>query len=323
MLWLAGGFTIFQGAVALYLLAGGALGEYAAATRFAAGYTRLGGPWQGPDGPTTEDYLQTLRLSFVYWALARLVLTVPAIVGGGYGALLRHERRVQQLVLFVVLAYAGIATQAKFFWYHYAYMLPFLALLAGWSWDSLLTALRRVHGRVTTAAVGGLLLAVLLVSTPEVLDHGLHQWDDALRYYRHPEQRESFDAQFYGYDASRQAGWYLQQHTRPDEAIYVWGYDPLVYLLTDRPFASRFIYAFPMMSTWAPPAWRQEFLDDMHAHPPIYFITQHNQGGPWITGHSIDPADYVAWFPPLQEWLLANYDLETTIGDFLIYRRRS
>ncbi|MGH2584784.1 MAG: hypothetical protein ACRDJE_07700, partial [Dehalococcoidia bacterium] len=102
MLWLGAGFALVQGALLLYLAVGGALGEYIAATRFASGYTLLGGPY-APDGLTTGRYLEAVRLSFLFWALGRLLLTAPAIVGGFLGVFVLHERRVQQMVLFVVL----------------------------------------------------------------------------------------------------------------------------------------------------------------------------------------------------------------------------
>jgi hypothetical protein len=322
MLWLGIGFAAFQAALVAYLLAGGALGEFIAATRFATGYTRLGGPWQGPKGPTLESYLEAVRFSFLFWALGRLVLTAPAVIGGVYGAFVVHERRIQQLVLFLVLAYTGIAVQAKFFWYHFAYMLPFLALLGGWAWDRVIARIRAAQPRPLAYGMIGVLAGGLLLFTPEVLDNGYRQWESYVRYYRHPEERARFYEAFYNYPASQEAAWYAQAHTEPDEEIYVWGYDPLLYLLSGRRHANRFIYSFPMMSDWAPPEWTEEFIADMQADPPVYFITQRNQGGPWITGHNVDPADYIAWLPPLQTWLQSNYDREVEIGDFTFYRRR-
>jgi hypothetical protein len=323
MVWMGVGFVAFQIVLAIYLVIGGAFGEFIAATRFAAGYTRIGGPWQGPEGPTTSAYLDTVRFSFLYWALGRLVLTAPAVIGGIYGAFFVRDRRCQQMLLFVALAYAGIAVQGKFFWYHYSYMLPFLALLAGWAWDRAIARLRVSQPRPAAYGVIGVLAGALLLATPEVLDRGIRQWKDYVRYYTHPAERERFYAGFGGYPASQEAAWYLQRHTEPNDQIYVWGYDPLLYLLSGRGHANRFIYAFPMMSDWAPPEWRDEFIADMQADPPIYFVTQHDQGGPWITGHEIDPADYIAWLPPLRQWLQNNYDLETEIEAFKIYRRRA
>ncbi|MGD9891084.1 MAG: hypothetical protein AB7U18_07300, partial [Dehalococcoidia bacterium] len=258
-----------------------------------------------------------------FWGLGRLVLTVPAVIGGVYGAFVVHERRCQQMLLFVVLAYLGIAVQAKFFWYHYGYVLPFLALLGGWAWDQAIARMRAAQPRLIAYTVIGVLAGALLLSTPEVLDSGIRQWKDYVRYHVHPDERDQFYAKFGGYTVSQQAAQYLQQHTGADDQIYVWGYDPLLYLLSGREHANRFVYAFPMMSDWAPPEWRDEFIADMQADPPMYFVAQHDQGGPWITGHEIDPANYIPWLPPLQQWLESNYEFETTIGSFEIYRRRT
>jgi len=320
MVRLGAGFICVQVALALYLAVGGALGQFLAATRFAAGYTRVGGPWQGPEGPTLAGFLQAVRFSFLDWALSRLVLTAPALVGGFVGAFVLRERRVQQLVLFVALAYAGIAAQAKFFWYHYWYMLPFLALLAGWAWDRALGRLLAIWSRGPAVALAGLVFAGLLLDTPEVLDTGWGQWQRYVRYQQDPAYRERFGQLFR--PTSEETARYVRERTRPGEAIEVWGYDPLLYLLAERPHASRFLYALPLMSDWAPPSWRDQFMAEMRADPPVYFIAQHGQGGPWIVGHTVDPADYIDWLPELRAWLNETYELETRIGEFVLYRRR-
>lgn len=322
MIWLGVGFALFQAVLGLYLLAGHALGEYIAATRFATGYTRLGGPWQGPAGPTLRDYLDAVRFSFLFWALGRLILTAPAVIGAIYGVFILRERRVQRLVLFVVLAYVGISAQAKFFWYHYWYMLSFLALLGGWAWDRAFRRIRRAQPAGVAAGMTALLAGGLLLFTPEVLDNGKTQWENYIEYQRRPEFRSEFYGAFGAYSVSQDVAYYVETRTGPHDPLYVWGYDPMIYLLADRASSSRFIYAFPMMSDWAPASWQSEFMDELQARPPVYFIAQHNQGGPWITGHEIDPADYIARFPALQQWLDAGYDKEAEMGDYVLYRRR-
>jgi hypothetical protein len=322
MLWFGVGFALFQGAMALYLAIGGALDDYLAATRFATGYTRLGGPWQSSEGPTLYDYLQAVRLSFLFWALTRLVLTAPAIIGGFYGAFIARDRRIQQLVLFCALAYLGIATQAKFFWYHYQYMLPFLGLIGGWTWDRTYRRLREVQPRPIAVGVTGLLAVLLLLSTPEVLDSGKNQWTSYIRWHTRPQERDQFLGYFGGHLGTRDVADYVRTRTQPGEYVYVWGYDPLVYLMGDRPSSSRFIYSFPMMSDWAPRSWQPEFMEELVAHPPAYFVAQRNQGGPWIVGHDLDPVEYIDWFPALRQWLDANYEFELEAWSNLIYRRK-
>lgn len=321
LLWLGAGFALCQAVLTAYLARGGALGEYIAATRFAAGYTDLGGPWQGPHGPTLGAYLQALRLSLPTWALSRPLLTAPAATAALAGTLVVCDRRVQQLTIVAALAYAGIAIQGKFFWYHYWYMLGVLALLAGWGWHELAGLLRGRWGAPAASALTVALATLLVSSTPEVADSGWLQWQRYLTYHDGAAARERFDEVFYGYPASRRAADYVRERTEPNEPIYIWGYDPLIYLLADRPHASRFIYAFPMMSDWAPAAWQSEFMDEMRANRPVYFVAQRNHGGPWITGHSVDPVDYIAWFPELDRWLKAEYARETEFDDYVVYRR--
>jgi hypothetical protein len=327
MLWLGVGFGLVQAAVVLYLAAGGALDDYIEATRFAAGYTRLGGHY-APNGLTTTKYLEQVRLAFLFWALGKLVVTAPAIVGGFLGVFVLRERRVQQLVLFVLLANLGIMAQAKFFPYHYLYLLPFMALLAGWGWVRAFRLLARARGPALATAAGALLVVMFGLSTPEVVDSAWLQWKGYVEFHRSPETRERYYDYFgawgggtFSYRASREAAYYVARRTQPGEHVYVWGYDPLIYLLADRPSSSRFIYSFPLMSDWAPRSWQEEFMDELAARPPTYFLVQRAEGARWITGHVVDTGEYISWFPALQSWLRAHYRLETEIEDYMIYRR--
>ena len=102
----------------------------------------------------------------------------------------------------------------------------------------------------------------------------------------------------------------------------MWGYDPLIYLNADRPSSSRFIYCLPMMSGWAPASYQISFMAEMQALPPAFFVAQRYQGGPWITGHSIDPVDYIPHFPALNDWLNANYDYQFDQDNYVVWRRK-
>jgi hypothetical protein len=319
--WLGVGFAAFHLALALYLLVGGALGAYVDATRFAAGYTRAGWPWQGPAGPTLGEYLTSLRFGYWGWARERLVLTGPAAIGGIVGSFLLHERRVQQLVLFAVLAYAGIAVQAKFFPYHYTYMLTFLALLSGWTWDSFFRLLSRAQPRPVAATAGSFAALALLLYTPEVLDNGWRAWRTYSDYYRRPATRPLFIGSFEGVREARDLAAELRRRTGPGEFVYVWGFDPVIYLLADRPSASRFIYSYPLTAEWAPRAWQTEFMHELEERPPAYFVAPHAGGTPDTTAHALDAVDFVGSFPVLHQWLVARYQFEAKMNGYLVFRR--
>ncbi len=184
-------------------------------------------------------------------------------------------------------------------------------------------------GRGREWLFGALLLALAGAATPAVVDSVWWQWKSQIEFMRFPEEREAYYDFFgawgggpFSYRASRETAYYLQRRTQATDRLYVWGYDPLIYLLAQRPSASRFIYSFPLMSDWAPRSWQGEFMAELETHRPVYFVVQRYEGARWITGHVVDSGDYIAWFPALESWLARNYELETEIEDYLIYRRR-
>jgi hypothetical protein len=324
MIWLGVGFVAFQIVLLTYLQAGGALGEYVDATRFASGYTRDVWPLQGADGPTLDEYFHSLRFGFWGWARERLVLTGPAAIGGVIGVFLLRERRVQQLVIFTALAYAGIAIQARFFAYHYTYTLPFLALLSGWTWDQFLRLLERSRTRARARASVFVVVIGLLLVSPEVWDNGRRQWRVYVDFYRQPETRTAFDGSFEGFRDSRELAFELRRRTQPGDYLYVWGFDPLIYLLADRPAASRFIYSTAMLYDWSPPVWQSEFIEELRTRAPVYIVAQSNQSDSASSGASFNPIDRIAYgpFPALLEWLATHYEFEEEKYGYLVFRRR-
>jgi hypothetical protein len=201
-------------------------------------------------------------------------------------------------------------------------MLPFLALLAGWGWDRALSRLFQVHPRPIAGGIAAGLAAALLLVTPDVLDSGYHQWKSYARYYTRPNTREAYYSYFPAYENARAISAYVRERTAPGESIYVWGFEPLIYMLADRPSSSRFIHSVPLVTDWSPPAWQREFMAELETNPPAYFIAQHMAGGTWITGHNITYFEYIAQFPALQAFLDANYDHDIDMVGASIYRHR-
>lgn len=331
VLWLGAGFLLVQAALGAYLAAGHALREYLEATRFAAGYTGLGWPY-APKHRTFAAFMQHVRGSFINFTAWHAVLVAPALAGAFTAFVIRPEPRARQVTLMTLAGFGGMAAQQKFFWYHWQLLLPLLALLAGWAWNAMfgLIEARAGWGRRGLAGkavlVGGLLLA-----TPAISDYAYWQWDGFLHRNDNPIARVRWKNQFGGYGegtfsylADVQVAEYLRDHTRPDETVYVFGYDPLIYLLSDRESASRFIYSLPLMSYWAPARWEGEFLAEIDRHRPVYILVQRNEGAAtWITGQSEDTAAWAWKITGLAARLERQYEEEIVIEDFTLYRRKA
>jgi hypothetical protein len=322
MVWLGVGVAAFHVALAAYLLPQGALGEYVATMQYAAGYARVGGPWNPPGGPTVDAAISAIRLSFWNWAGFRLILSIPAFAAGAYGALVRRDPRIIRLVLFALLIYAGITLQAKFFWYHYGYLMPILALIGAWGWLRLFRRLSVELSRAAAIVAVGLMAGALTAASQEVWDSGRNQWTSFVRYARRPDERTQILHTFPGYAAEVAVAGYVRENTPPGRPIYVWGFDPLIYLFADRPAASRFLLSFPLMSEWAPARWQQAFIEELERTRPEYIVVQRGQPGNWIVGHNNDMAEYIGRFSAFQELLDEQFELETEILGNLLYRRR-
>ncbi|MGH2602653.1 MAG: ArnT family glycosyltransferase, partial [Dehalococcoidia bacterium] len=326
---LAGGGVAIEIVALLWLILYGAVGEYLYAQfGFASQYARQGGPYS-PEGLNAANYLSGLRSGTMFIAFARLILVAPAVAAVVIG-FTRRDRPALETGALALAAYAGVAIQAKYFLYHWHLLLPFLALLSGYAATSLWRTLREggrgpVVSGLAVAGVGGL----LLLFTPNVTDRAVREWSGFF-YWLQPENREAYYNRFglygrgsFSFRASDDVAIYLRERTQPGDTIFVWGYDPLLYVATDRDSPSRFTSFLPLMSEWTPPEWVDEFVDDLEQRRPAYIILQANENAPWITGHWIDPVDFVPLLPRFKVLLDRDYELDGTIEDYTLYRRRT
>ena len=203
---------------------------------------------------------------------------------------------------------AGIALQGRFFAYHYGAALPLVALLAGQG----LWKLTRLRRRRALGSLGlGLLLIVLAnangVNGP--VEGGLAQrlraWDDG-RSYNAPRRRV--------------ATW-IERNTAPGDAIYVWGFEPVLYDLAARRPASRYVYNAPQRAAWYREHGRAVLMEDLHRSPPEAILVQRGDVHPGTTGNSRDSRAALRTFPALSRLLAEGYTEAATIGDFTIHLR--
>lgn len=116
---------------------------------------------------------------------------------------------------------------------------------------------------------------------------------------------------------------YLQQHTKPDDTIQVWGFDALLYAMSDRKSATRFGYNYPLVGTEGTPyyeRYRREFLAELTAHPPAYILIGDNDRlGMFLLRTSTEELHR---FPEFESFLKEHYQLETTLYNYALWRRK-
>lgn len=114
---------------------------------------------------------------------------------------------------------------------------------------------------------------------------------------------------------------YLRENSEPDEVIFFWGFQPLVYFLSERPYPSRFISTMPLVAAWGPPEWRDELLVDLKKTPPKLFIVGRDDALPDILYTPKTSEQLLIAFPQLAGFVARNYYLEHDLDAFVVYRR--
>jgi hypothetical protein len=81
---------------------------------------------------------------------------------------------------------------------------------------------------------------------------------------------------------------WLREHVPPTDTLYIWGFRPEIYYLSQLRPATRFIFQFPLVGAWYPPEWKQENVDVLWASLPPYVLVLQADYMPWVTGRDAD-----------------------------------
>lgn len=305
-----------------YFLAKGAWSDlYAALFVFAPHYTALSFrvSW------FPQLFLHALReWAFTFSAVApvglALLLLLPPLSP-------REREGMVHVAGLIAAVLVGVAIQAKFFPYHFDAALPLTALLAGWGfWKLWIRAHRQPLGVVAVLALVGILLQARSVTGDLLPDTFSARCRMRLAALLHPAARARINEHLYSVrevnsGANRRVAAWVDAETRPGDSVYVWGFEPVIYLLADRQPASRYIYDVPQRVSWGRDRARAALLADLRRSRPAVILVEHNDRFPWVTGDMLDSAGSLQRFPALLALLHTGYHSVGGIERFEIYVR--
>ncbi|MHB1317775.1 MAG: ArnT family glycosyltransferase [Anaerolineae bacterium] len=105
------------------------------------------------------------------------------------------------------------------------------------------------------------------------------------------------------------------------DPIFIWGFEPTIYFLSERPPSSRFLYNLMLHGDWAWPELQEQLMADLAAHPPAYIVVASDDALPLVTGSMEDSASALLGFPELKNLIDESYDYETSFENLALYRR--
>jgi 4-amino-4-deoxy-L-arabinose transferase-like glycosyltransferase len=320
----AGGL-LFGGSFLVYLLSRGAIADMLATARGAAGYTA-----SGAGVPFVETMLHYFAFRWQYWGV---LLVLAALWPVTYAMSRRSGDLVGRpysagfgwltILLWFFGALAFLLIQAKGFDTHWYPLLPPLTLFAA---DSASKIIAWVVGAFHETPMRRN-LAYALATAGFVAILAGNVWGVSWRYITGQESQLEYFRRFQANDVkpdeTLQVVEFLKQNATPGDTLFIWGLRAEVYFLSGLRPATRFVGHVPLVGDWYPPEWKQENVDTLWAALPPYVLVMQADYMPWVLGTNEDSHQLLVKYTDLSDWLAYNYERDSQIGDFIIWRRKS
>jgi hypothetical protein len=214
---------------------------------------------------------------------------------------------------------AGLVAQNKFFDYHFLSLLGPSAVLLGLFAGAVY---RSFTPWWPLRLAWGVALFGLVAATP-VRERWLEGapvlagWTESSKFWS--SQRE-FRYKDWNVDDQRALVDHLRQTTRPEDRVFVWGFEPAVNVWAQRRTVTRFLYNYPFRVGFANEAYEAELLAGLRRQPPEVFVVVRGDVTYGVTGNSLDSAAFLRKRPELVRFIDAWYGPPTEIRRYQIRR---
>ncbi len=274
---------------------------------------------------------------YFFWALGQISSNLKPGVEAAAAAALAiawWRRELASLTPVLLAAAAGFiatASQLRMHSYYFEVCFPFFAMLCAYLPVKLFEGVRALTERCVALRMT-LARALLWVVFVDLLyfpiPHPLLSWTADVRglvfWIKNP--RKSYAEYWRAHPVEHLAGQiqlihYVQANTEPSDKIFIWGTAPLIYFMTGREPASRFVSNLGPISAWAPPEWRAQLVQEIEANSPRLIIVVRNDALPTITYTELDSQEFLADYPALADLLARQYKQVKSLQNFVVYSR--
>jgi len=305
-------FLALNGVLSAAIESARVAGDYATQD-YASGRWLQSTVWIAGVNERVSRWWPLLLLITLWWPL-QLRLPLPLREGLGVG-----EIAHKILWLWLLAAALNVLVQAKGFDYHWLPMLPPLLILAA---DALVCGVQLLARTLHFTRIALAVIAVALV-----LMVGVSVTLPALPFLLGGQTRTAYDERFVAgeFSAAESAHMseFLRQRVALGDTLFVWGSRPEIYFQAQLRPATRFISHTTLSATWTQSGWRKENVDVLWAAMPPYALVLQGDYFPWVTGNNDDSATLLQGYTELNNWLIANYERDGQIGNFLIWKRKN
>jgi hypothetical protein len=260
--------------------------------------------------------------------------TVSILACYGFVQLYKEERRKRALlILWSIGTILSICMGWWLFYYHFVILIPPLALLTSYGFFQLFDRLpsqgRKAHQMIRSLIlylfIPFLLLEFLFAYYHSYVSTGIISALIGVEKVNAEEIYSRYRVQEYtitdfSFREDYRLAHYLKAHTSEGEKIFIWGWESLVYFLSEIEPTSRFIFIYPLIQSNLNirEGTRKILWAEFQEKEPQYFIVAKNDQNPI---DEIGSERRLAFFPEIEELLKCKYVKEKETERFIIYRR--
>ncbi len=292
LLWLGAGIVFSL--VFAYLISKGTLKDFVNSTvLYGLFYARAAGVTQ-----SAVNFFRALswtpRENFPLWVLAGLGVVL---------AFKKKDRVLFFLLIWLISAFLGVAITGRFYPQYFIQAMPPLALVAAYTLEKLFWQPQASRRKKSFGAVVLALALIVFVRA---------QWNYYFKY--DPDEslinRRGKLVRPLMVKANAEMAAFIRERTKPDDYIYIWGFWPEIYFLSQRYSSSKyaFLAARGVMIKHFASLVKRQVLADTIKNKPVYFI--------------IDPHFAVLIDGDLGKYLEDYYYLDREIGGCRVLRRK-
>jgi hypothetical protein len=103
--------------------------------------------------------------------------------------------------------------------------------------------------------------------------------------------------------ADREVASWIRASTQPEETVFVWGFEPVIYSMSERAPASRYVYNVAQRVPWVGEVPRAMLMRDLRRMRPRVIVVQRGDALPQVTGNDLDSAAALETFPELRSFM--------------------
>ncbi len=268
------------------------------------------------------------HLSFAGFMRRYLFLLIPALLS----FLIKKNRQMRSakvlLYCWAVAAIFAFFVQARYFHYHMLPVIAPLALLGSqgflsfWSYSALSKRVLFIKAKIL------LISAIAFFLCIAIYPHVLLTYSFTKSFLQDTVATESYSRFFttqggFSLSTITKAAQYIKKNTAKENSIFVWGFQPLLYFLSERQAPTRFFFSAPLIAPFniKKNEWREEVFADLKRKPPYYIIVAEDDTlvNTLMSGVNKDSRTILGEFSELLMLLKKQYVIEQSIDNLLLY----